>query len=88
MTWDYYIYPEPEKHKLPLGFMGIGYAEPAPNGVDVVLNVDTSSLDYGKVYAWVRTNDPWMTGNNKRGLGFVADSFTEFMNNLTDKKNL
>ncbi|KGJ01597.1 hypothetical protein SAMN04487972_1632 [Paracoccus halophilus] len=73
---------------VPDGFINIGHAEPGPDGIYVLLNVDANSQDYGKVYAWINANDPWMIGDNTRGLGFVADSFTEFMNNLTDRKNL
>lgn len=87
-TWNLYIYPEPERNMVPEGFINIGYAEPGPDGIYVLLNVDTRNQDYGKVYAWIKANDPWMIGDNTRGLGFVANSFTEFMNNLTDRKNL
>jgi hypothetical protein len=66
----------------------IGYAEPGPDGSDVVLNAAVGDPDYGKVFVWIRANDPWMTGDNTRGLGFVANSFNDFMNNLAPKEAL
>ena len=88
-TWRNNEYPEPERNRLPPTHVFIGHADPAnPEGAEVVMNVHRGDPDYGKVYAWVRANDPWMTGDNTRGLGHVADSFTDFMNGLTEKENL
>ena len=88
-TWEFYEHPDPATHILPQLFVNIGYADPAhPDGAEVVMNVVKGDPDYGKVYAWVKANDPWMTGDNTRGLGHVADSFTAFMNGLTDRENL
>lgn len=88
-TWAFYETPEPETHKLPQKYVSIGYADPVnPNGADVVMNVVKDDPDFGKIYVWVKANDPWMTGDNTRGLGFVANSFTEFMNGLTEQEDL
>lgn len=54
----------------------------------MLICVEEGSRDYGKVYAWKSSQDPWMEGDNTIGLGFVANSFTEFMNNLTARENL
>ncbi|MBK4218243.1 SMI1/KNR4 family protein [Paracoccus caeni] len=86
-TWNLYVYPDPEKNKVPDGFINVGFA-PGQEDMDILLNVNRSSSDFGKVYAWINADDPWMIGDNTRGLGFVANSFNEFMNNLTDRKNL
>ena len=88
-TWRLYETPEPETHRLPQKYVTIGFADPAnPDGADVVMNVNRDDPDYGKVYVWITANDPWMTGDNTKGLGYVADSFTDFMNGLTDRENL
>jgi len=52
---------------------------------DFVLNVDRKSANFGKVYNWTRAGDPWGLGDNTEGLGWVADSFTDLMNNLTEE---
>lgn len=87
MTWGFYPYPQAEKNFLPPGFIGIGYA-PGHQDNYILLATDPKSQDFGKVFIWARANDPWVTGDNTRGLGYVADNFAEFMNNLTEKKNL
>lgn len=68
--------------------MHIGTAEGDKEYTSVLLSVRKREPDYGKVFTWMETQDPWMEGDNTQGLGFVADSFTDFMNNLTDRKNL
>ena len=71
---------------MPNGFISIGASE--LEEMDILIGVEEGSCDYGKIYAWKSSVDPWMEGNNTIGLGFVADSFTEFMNNLTARENL
>jgi len=73
---------------LPKWYVGIAQADSQGYTVEVLINVVKGSEDYGKVYSWTRSNDPWMDGNNKQGLGFVADSFSDFMNNLTTYESL
>jgi len=94
-TWDFYT--EPEKNLLPQQFISIGYAEvkqhksekyKANDGCNVVMCADTDSADYGKVFIWIKPAqslenvDAWMKGNNSLGIGYVADSFNDFMNNF------
>ena len=55
---------------------------------DFVLNVDQESPDFGKVYNWTRAGDAWEEGDNTEGLGFVANSFTELMNNLSEETDI
>lgn len=52
------------------------------------LNVDRPSPDFGKVFTSIHTQDPWGEGQNVKGLGWVADSFSEFMNNLQSEESL
>jgi hypothetical protein len=87
-TWAFYETTDPALHKLPLTYVSIGYAEPGSGGSDVVMNVQPGDPDYGKVFVWIKANDPWMTGDNTRGLGFVANGFNDFMNNLAPKERL
>ena len=81
-----YLLDNRQDRLVPEGFAKIGFAEPGP--YDVVLNVREGDADRGKVYVWLQALDPWMTGDNTLGLGWVADSFTEFMNGLTARENL
>jgi hypothetical protein len=78
--------PDPADRCLPPIFVSIGYAEPGP--MDVVMNVEQGDPDFGKVYVWFPSHDPWMTGTNTRELGFVANSFADFMNNLARREAL
>lgn len=72
------IYADGSKSKLPPLHIII-----ASGSIDdFVLNVDKKSPDFGKVYNWTRSGDPWGTGDNTEGLGWVANSFTDFLNNL------
>lgn len=92
-TWRYFDNEDHGRPLVPDGFISIGTAAPAPSDIakgefDVLLCCLRGHGDYGKVYAWPQSEDPWMEGENTSGLGFVANSFTEFMNNLTDRKNL
>jgi hypothetical protein len=85
-TRSYYRDPEMAQNYLPPTYVNIGFAEPGP--MDVVMNVAVGGPDYGKVYVWFPSRDPWMTGSNTRGLGYVAGSFADFMNGLAPKENL
>ncbi|MEL6476714.1 MAG: SMI1/KNR4 family protein [Pseudomonadota bacterium] len=71
---------------IPDGYAKIGFAEPGP--YDVVICVREGEEDYGKVYVWLQAFDAWMTGDNSLGLGWVADSFTAFMNGLAAREAL
>ncbi|MFM2390219.1 MAG: hypothetical protein RLZZ437_1774 [Pseudomonadota bacterium] len=85
-TLNYNSDPDPADRCLPPIFVSIGYAEPGP--MDVVMNVEQGDPDFGKVYVWFPSHDPWMTGTNTRELGFVANSFADFMNNLARREAL
>ena len=92
-TWGYFDNDEHGKPLLPEGFIRIGISAPhhldmTKGEFDVLLCCLKDHHDYGKVFVWPRSDDPWMEGTNTIGLGFVADSFTEFMNNLTAQENL
>ncbi|PID35784.1 MAG: hypothetical protein CR993_08525 [Rhodobacterales bacterium] len=75
-------------YTVPKGYIDIGTAEGDANYTSVLLSVRKEAPDYGQVFTWMQTQDPWMEGENTTGLGFVANSFTEFMNNLTARENL
>lgn len=94
-TWDFYT--DSETFHLPEQFVSIGYAEvrqhcsekyKANHGCNVVIQVDRNSPDYGKVYLWIKPSqsfenvDTWMKGNNTLGLGYIAGSFNDFMNDF------
>lgn len=71
---------------LPAKFIVLGFCE--KDEMNVLLCAEENSSDYGKIFAWRQSYDPWMKGNNTQGLGFIANNFTEFMNNLRAKENL
>lgn len=71
---------------LPPGHITIGGCEEAM--LEVLLNVHPGHPDFGKVYVWRQSQDGWMSGDNLQGLGFVADSFSDFMNALTARETL
>lgn len=67
---------------LPEGFVRIGYDE--LNTADILIKADPESPEHGHIFAWFNAQDEWMTGDNTKGLGTIAPSFTEFMNTLRD----
>lgn len=71
---------------LPAGFVRIGFDE--FNRADILIKADPDSPEHGHVFAWFSAQDEWMTGDNTKGLGTVASSFTEFMNSLQDEDAL
>lgn len=87
-TWGYRENLYHDGYTVPEGYIHIGTAEGDKEYTSVLLSVRKGEPDYGKVFTWMETQDPWMEGDNTQGLGFVANRFTEFMNNLTDRKNL
>lgn len=87
-TWSFRQNLYHDGYTVPKGYIHIGTAEGDREYTSVLLSVRKGEADYGKIFTWMQTQDPWMEGENTQGLGFVADSFTEFMNNLTDRKNL
>ena len=71
---------------LPPGFVRIGLDE--LNGADILIKANPSASDHGHVFTWFYTEDEWMSGENTHGLGFIAPSFTAFMNGLRDENEL
>lgn len=72
---------------IPPRWIAIGFSE--AEYMQVLLCADEASQEYGHVCGWYDAgNDPWMEGENTRGLGHVSDSFTTFMNGLTERGNL
>ncbi|KGJ02593.1 hypothetical protein IT41_17120 [Paracoccus halophilus] len=87
-TWGFKASLYHDGYTVPEGYMDIGTAEGDREYTSVLLSVRKGESDYGKVFTWMQSHDPWMEGENTQGLGFVADSFTDFMNNLAERKNL
>ena len=81
-----YLLDNRKDRLVPEGFAKIGFAEPGP--YDIVMNVREGDADYGQIYVWLQAFDPWMSGDNTLGFGWVADNFTAFMNGLTARENL
>lgn len=79
-TLGYTGWPDPAENQLVPGFAAIGFDE--FNYADIMIGIDPATPDYGKIFAWFDSQDPWMKGGNTLGIGYVADSFTAFMNGL------
>jgi len=88
LTWGFQENVYHDGYTVPKGYIHIGTAEGDANYTSVLLSVRKGEPDYGKVFTWMQTQDPWMEGDNTIGLGFVADSFTTFMNNLAPRDSL
>ena len=93
VTWGYADALDHDLPLLPEGYIFIGRAAPhfedATKGeFDVLLCCLPDHQDYGKVFVWPRSPDPWMEGENTHGLGLVADTFSNFMNNLSPRAEL
>lgn len=77
------------KVNYPDGFAYIGRAMSDEVGEGLILTgIDQNSPDYGKIYMLMSAADPYGEGDNTRGIGYVADSFTEFMNNFRPREEL
>ena len=87
-TWFYQENLYHDDITVPPGYIKIGQAEGDADYTHVQLCCIPGHPDYGRVFTWMNTQDPWMTGDNMRGLGLAANSFTELMNNLTYKDRL
>jgi hypothetical protein len=88
MTWGYQDNVYHDGYTVPKGYVRIGQCEGDAAYTDLQLCCIPGHSDYGRVFTWMNTQDPWMTGDNMRGLGLAANSFTELMNNLTFKDRL
>jgi hypothetical protein len=87
-TWGYQENLYHNEFTVPQGYVSIGQCEGDAAYTDLQLCCIPGHPDYGRVFTWMNTQDPWMTGDNMRGLGLAANSFTELMNNLTFKDQL
>ena len=83
--WNYATFTDRPGALIPKGFVVIGRTE---NMFDVLLGSDPKSNDFGKVFVWEARKSPWMEGTNTRGLGLVAETFTDFMNGLSARHEL
>ena len=74
------------RNYLPPNLVNIGFdAITADVATDIWLKADPSAPDHGHVFVWFYVGEEWMTGENTEGLGYVAPSFTAFMNGLRDE---
>ena len=93
VTWGYFDALDHDLPLVPEGYIFIGrafphYEDATKGDFDVLLCCLPDHHDRGKVFAWPRSADPWMEGDNRHGLGFVADSFSDFMNTLAAREDL
>ena len=72
------LYYDEKRCRIPPGYVTIANV----NSHIALICAIEGHEDYGKIYGWRFSQDPWMEGNNTFGLGYIADSFTAFMNNL------
>jgi hypothetical protein len=87
-TWRYRDNLYHKEIVAPPGYVCIGQCEGDGNYTDLQLCVIPGHPDYGKVFTWMQSQDPWMTGENTQGLGYAGTDFTSFMNGLTFKDRL
>ncbi len=87
-TWRYQHNPYHAVRVVPEGYIGIGQCEGDTYATDVLLCCIPGHADYGKVFTWMQSQHPWMTGDNTRGFGFAANNLTDFLNNLTRREAL
>ncbi len=66
----------PDQFTLPMVFFG------SADGGNAYLLMNGADRTDNKVFIWERASDPFGTGNNARGLGFVAPTLFEFFYNL------
>jgi hypothetical protein len=87
-TWGYQDNVYHDGYTVPKGYAKIGTVEGDGNYTDLQLCVIPGHPDYGKVFTWMQSQDPWMTGENTQGLGYAGTDFVSFMNGLTFKDRL
>lgn len=56
--------------------------------LQLMVNLDDTSADYGKIYTWRRAHDALGQGDNTEPLGFVADTLQEFLDGLAPEDAL
>jgi hypothetical protein len=76
------IYADPGATIMPPGFYAIGSAYGQVDEMRMMINLDPSAPEYGKIYVWYLAHDALGTGDNTRGLAHVADSLEAFFNGL------
>lgn len=82
------IYADPGAVIMPPGFYAIGSAYGKADEMRLMVNLDGTSADYGKIFVWHLAHDALGTGDNTRGLGFVADNLHSFFANLQTEDKL
>jgi hypothetical protein len=87
-TWRYQHNPYHDARVVPKGYVGIGQCEGDVYPTDVLLCCDPGHADDGKVFTWMQSQHPWMTGDNTRGLGLAANNLTDLLNNLSRREAL
>ena len=74
---------------FPEGWISLGECASDEDGEGyMMICIDEKSSDYGSVGVVMVSPDKWGKGDNTRGLGKVAPSFTEFMNGFKPQEDL
>jgi hypothetical protein len=87
-TSQYQRSPYHDGYLVPKGYIGIGECEGDTYLTDLLICCIPGHPDYGRVLTWMRSQFPWMTGENTRGFGVAANNITDFLNNLTLRQKL
>jgi hypothetical protein len=81
-------YADPGAIIMPPGYYAIGGAYNDLGEMRLMIDLRPSSPDCGKIYVWNLAWDALGTGDNTRGLGFVADTLQAFIEGLQPREAL
>lgn len=73
---------------MPVGYYSFGTGVDARGHLQLMVNLEDTSADYGKIYAWRRAHDALGQGDNAEPLGFVADNLQGFLDGLAPQDAL
>ncbi len=76
------MYVNPGEIVMPPGYYAIGTAYSAVGEMRLMINLQSNHADYGKIFVWNLAWDALGTGDNTRGLGYVADNLEAFFAGL------
>lgn len=73
---------------LPPGYIGFASAFDADGQLALLTNVEEHSAEYGRIYIWHFAWNALGTGDNTRGVGYVAETFRDLVAKLTTEDAL
>jgi hypothetical protein len=82
------MYVDPGDIVMPPGHYVIGKAYSAEGELRLMVNLQPDSPLYGGIFVWNLAWDALGTGDNTRGLGFVADTLQAFIEGLQPREAL